>query len=351
MKCAFLALVLAGTAMAGNASAETYRLTDLGTLPGDQLSVPSAINGKAQVVGSTEHHAFRWTKGAMESLGTLPGGKLSDATAVNEKGQVVGASEFRNGGAIFHATLYRKKRNLDLGVLEAFGNYSAATGINNSGQVVGYTALKGQTTDTRAFIWDQSRAIRDIGTLGGQYSRAAAINDAGTVTGSAQLGTGFGNFHAFVWDEANGMRDLGTIGGDVSAGVFINGKGDIAGNSTIAAVGNAIHAFLYKNGRMRDLGSLGTSGEQSDFSYAYGVNDKDVVVGQTYADTGSGGLHQTAFVWRKGTMSDLETLVDASGADYRLLRATAVNKAGQIAVNAIKVSTNETRAVLLTPDR
>ena len=41
-----------------------------------------------------------------------------------------------------------------------------------------------------------------------------------------------------------------------------------------------------------------------------------------------------------GQMLDLETLVDASGADYRLYVATRINDAGQIADEAIKISTN-----------
>jgi probable HAF family extracellular repeat protein len=342
------AVLLFTFAMAASpVQAQTYHLTDLGTLPGDALSSANAVNRPGEVAGSTEKHAFRRTQDGIEDLGALPGGKLSGATAINDKGAVVGASQFRNGGAIFHATLYRKRKNSDLGVLPDFGNYSAATGINKEGRVVGYTATSGQTTDTRAFIWDRADGMRDIGTLGGQYSRAQSINDIGMVTGSAQLGTGFGTFHAFVWDEAGGMRDLGTIGGDVSDGRAINEKGHVTGSSTVDDF-NRRHAFLYRNGRMRDLGALGEPGTQSDFSYAYGVNDKDVVVGTTYTADG-GAVHQVAFRWKDGTMSDLETQVDASGADYRLVIATGVNNAGQITVNAVKVSTGESRAVLLTP--
>ncbi|MEO6064219.1 MAG: DUF3466 family protein, partial [Lysobacterales bacterium] len=186
-------------------------------------------------------------------------------------------------------------------------------------------------------------------TLGGAYAKALGINDAGMVTGHADRATGFGFSRAFIWDPVNGMRDIGTIAGDTASGTSINANGHVAGTSTINGFDNRQHAFLY-DGTMRDLGAIGDNDFFSDRSAAYGINIHDHVVGSTYRPYEGGALYQIPFVYRNGQMFDLSTLVDASGADYRLYTATGINDAGQIAVDARQISTGEIRAVLLTPN-
>jgi len=245
-----------------------------------------------------------------------------------------------------HATLFRKGTKTDLGIVPEAGNYSFARGINNHRVIVGYGAPSASNTNTIAFIWDKANGIREL-PLGTQFSRAFSINDKNQVTGAAQTKDA-GVFHAFLWGEAEGFRDLGIIGGTSSQGNFINSRGHVTGSSTIA-VDNRQHAFLYKKGKMHDLGSLGGNSQLSDFSFGYGINKQDVIVGSTYLPYQGGSLYQVAFVWSSGQMSNLEKLMDASGADYRLYSATAVNDAGQITVEAIQKSTGEKHAVLLTP--
>lgn len=330
------------------AQAQLYHLTDLGVVPGQTISKPAAINNQGQVTGGSGSFAFLYAGGTMQNLGTLPGGNTSAGRSINNLGQVVGSSQYANGGAIGHATLWSNGTATDLGTLRLAGNYSAAAGINASTQVVGSSGPSGSSSNTRAFIWDATNGMQDIGTLGGQYARAAAINDSGFVTGSSQIPTGFGSSHAFVWDAATGMHDLGTIAGDSSSGTSINNNGHIAGGSTINDFDNRGHAFFY-DGVMHDLGSLGGSDFYSDRSSASGINIHDEIVGSTFRPYEGGALYQIAFVYRNGVMSDLETLVDASGTDYRLYSANAINDSGQIVVDAVKISTNEIHAVLLTP--
>jgi probable HAF family extracellular repeat protein len=331
------------------AQAQTYRVTDLGVFPGQTISKPAGINNAGQVAGSSGPHAIRFSNGAVEDLGTLPGGNLSVAIAINDLGQVVGDSQFQDGGAIRHATLFSNGTVTDLGYLPLSGNYSRGTGINEAGEVVGYSGPSFSTSNSRAFIWDASHGMGDLGTLGGQYAKASSINNSSVVTGTSQVPTGFGNFHAFVWTAATGMVDIGTIAGDSSGGAFINDNGHVAGSSTINDFDNRSHAFLY-DGTMHDLGAIGDNDFYSDRSSATGINIHDQVVGTTYRPYQGGGLYQIAFVYRDGQMLDLEALADASGAFYRLYTATGINDAGQIAVDAIKISTNEIHAVLLTPN-
>ena len=345
-------LGIAGLALSiSTTPAQTYTLTDLGVLPGMSTSAtPKGINNLAQVAGTSGPmtHALRFTNGTVQDLGTLPGGQISTGWGINDLGDVVGDSEYSAaGGAIRHATLWTDGTTIDLGFLPSSGNYSRGNGINSLGEVVGHSGPSLDTSNTRAFIWDATNGMRDIGTLGGGWAKAFSINDAGQATGTSQASL---SFHAFIWDSVNGMRDIGTIAGSTSTGNFINANGHVAGTSTINNFDNREHAFLYNGSTMLDLGAIGDNDFLSDRSFAYGINIHDEVVGSTYRPYQGGALYQIAFVYRDGQMFDLESLVDTSGADYRLYTGTGINDAGQIAVSAIKISTNEIRAVLLTPN-
>ena len=353
--CALSGLVLStlGAATA-DAQATTYSLTDIGAIPagfsGYMMSAPTGINNNGQVVGSNQFHTLFYDKGVVTDLGTLPGGVVSQGLAINSFGDVSAASQYdSDNGAIFHAALFGiDGSKVNLGVLIGWGTYSYGYGINDSKQVVGSSGFAAPSTSTHAFIWDASNGLLDLGTLGGQYAQARSVNNAGLVTGTSQIPTGFGPFHAFLWDKINGMRDIGAIAGDSSAGVFINQNGHAVGNSTINTFDNRTHAFLY-DGAMHDLGSLGAGSTMSDISSAYSVNIHDDVVGSTYRPFAGGSLYQTAYIYHAGVMSELEKLVDGSGADYRLLTATGINDMGQIVAQATQVSSGQTHAVLLTP--
>src|ERR1043165_7879340 len=172
--CRYLPLLLVATmlviANGPLASAQTYHLTDLGVLPGQTVSHANAINNHGEVTGTSGSFAFLYRNGAMENLGTLPGGTVSAGRGINNSAQVSGDSNYTNSGGIRHATLYSNGGKTDLGTLPLSGNYSFGLAINDSTQVVGYSGISGSTTYTRAFLWDPTHGIQDIGTLGGQYA-------------------------------------------------------------------------------------------------------------------------------------------------------------------------------------
>src|SRR5216684_271244 len=71
---------------------------DIGNLGGAAWNTPAAINNRGEVAGFSDlpgddpnhpnFHAFRWTRrGGIEDLGTLPGDRLSLAFGINEGGQ------------------------------------------------------------------------------------------------------------------------------------------------------------------------------------------------------------------------------------------------------------------------
>jgi probable HAF family extracellular repeat protein len=143
---------------------------DIGTL-GGQDSKATAINDRGQVVGWSNiatdwmvpannqsyytpepNHAFLYQDGKMHDLGTLPGFQDSVATAINAQGQIVGyvgnAQADSYDGSLMHAALFDSGTGkvTDLNGFLPTGSgwvLNDATGINDSGQIIGYGTLNG----------------------------------------------------------------------------------------------------------------------------------------------------------------------------------------------------------------
>ncbi len=294
-------------------------ITDIGVLPGDELSSANAISASGQVVGVSEknlgvpHASFLYSNGQMTDLGTLPGFTTSSANGINSSGQVVGVAATTTSTAEA-SFLYSNGQMIDLGTLPG-GNDSEAYGINDSGQVVG-----GSTgSDTHAFLYSNGQ-MTDLGTLpgGNDYSKAIGINSTGQVVGDSDTSSGVD--HAFLYSNGQ-MTDLGTLpGGTFSLADGINDSGQVVGEA-----GNSKsfgHAFLYSNGQMTDLGTLPGGNE----SKANGINSTGQVVG--WSDT-SGSMSQHAFLYSNGKMIDLNTLLPANSG-WVLTDATAINDSDQL---------------------
>ncbi len=129
---------------------------------------------------------------SITDLGTLGGGS-SFAGAINNSGQIVGSSPTA-GSTVPHAFLYSGGVMTDLGTLG--GSQSTAYDINNNGQVVGaaFTA----SGDQHAFLYSGG-VMRDLGTLGGSVSQAGGINDSGQIAGSSYTATGPALGYAFLY--------------------------------------------------------------------------------------------------------------------------------------------------------
>jgi probable HAF family extracellular repeat protein len=266
----------------------------------------------------------------MIDLGTL-GGTSGTAYGLNDLGQIVGQSTIEGGPN--HAFLYTGIPGVDgqmhdLGTLG--GTYSRAYGINNNGWIVGRARTAEE--ETHAFLYvgvpGAGGQMYDLGTLGGTYSEARAINSSGQIVGYSETGDGF--YHAFLYTGVPGaggsMVDLGTLGGN-SYAYGINDHGVIVGQSEIVSGTHAWekHAFQYvgvpgAGGAMYDLGTMVEDNYYD--SGAYAINSNSQIVGWSMINANPSIYH--AFLIFGGAMKDLGTLGGGNS------EAWGINGRGQI---------------------
>jgi probable HAF family extracellular repeat protein len=349
----------------------SFSLTQLPLLPGDTGGGARGLNNAAsiQVVGDSAPmggpgHAVLWHKDAAgsfvaQSLGTL-GGPNSYANAVNDSGQVVGRSDTSqfdaNGNPIHHAFSWQQKEGMtDLDTLGSPG--SEAMAVSATGRVVG-TFFNGG-----AFVWERlpgeiDGVMYDLNRLLPSGSGWRLISANG-VNATQIAGAGYftdGQVHAFQITDHDGVfgngvdaiADLGPArlaGG--SRGPFVSGMSPdgsrVVGTIERGILVPAAHATLWQGGQAIDLGSLGNASNGTDLSYGSHVNDSGQVVGRT--DTKSSG--DVPFLWRNGTMHDLNNLVALRKGYVLDANDCDINDASQIA--GAERSATDFVPVLLTP--
>lgn len=177
-----------------------------------------------------------------------------------------------------------------------------------------------------AVLWKDGKIV-NLGTLGGNQSSAGAVNRRGEVVGAALnsttdlfpyrppyydfffLGNGTES-HAFLWRDGT-MRDLGTLGGPDSAAFLVNDKGQVAGSSDVdfnanpVTGGPTVHPFLWEHGKMIDLvAGVPPAMFGGTFGVAARLNERGQVLGTMHL-TGDTTWH--SFVWDEGVVTDLGT--------------------------------------------
>lgn len=304
------------------------RLTDLGTLGGQNSAVAFPSHNDRFVIGVAEtaevnpdgedwscnaffvgpptHDdcvGFVWQDGQLSALPTL-GGHNGFAAGANRIGQIVGWAE--NGKADssctgtqveqFRAVVWAAgtHRPRELAPLPG-DSTSAAVAINDRGQVVGISGACGTAVGgvsaTHAVLWDQHGQPHYLGNIGGaQWNTPVAINNRGVVAGFANVPGGSTPAslfpHAFIWTAQTGMRDLGTLPGDeLSEGLGINDRNQIVGESCQANFVNC-RAFIWKHGRMSNLNDLVT-GYPGTLVNAGDINDRGEITGAASSNGGT----------------------------------------------------------------
>ena len=192
--------------------------------------------------------------------------------------------------------------------------------INDGGTVVGGadTADWDPVCGCHAFHAFKARngVLTDLGTLpgGSNFSYGISINSSGTIAGISDNGlldpTGAEAFVASIWKNGH-ITDLGTFGGSYSLPSEINSQGRTVGGAEDTIVdpfnfGSLLslpsptqwHATLWKNGTMRDLGTL----EEGLDSFALFINERDQIAGLSFTDSvvnpDTGFPTLAPFLWR-----------------------------------------------------
>jgi probable HAF family extracellular repeat protein len=291
----------------------------------------------------------------MKDLGSLVPGGYGFARDLNDSGQVVGWADSgqvdANHNPIQHAFLWTaggtdgvpsNPQMKDLQVTNGGNRGFPYLAINNSGVVVGEEATN--AGPDRAFIWDQTRGVRDLNdlvpsNLGAELRNATDVNKQGQIVANGYDGS---TWHAYLLSDTNGdgdyqdskeVTDLGRLPGATSTSASaINDVGQIAGAS-------GTDPFRWQNGHMKDLGYLAKPNLQVTPGPT-GINLGGYVVGNS--------ILNFAWVWiGSGKIQDLNTLIP-SNSGWDLNVAWGINKAGTIVGYGTPPSGGPTHAFLVT---
>jgi probable HAF family extracellular repeat protein len=248
------------------------------------------------------------------------------------------------------------------------GNGAGSQLLNNAGQLAGTADTSEPDPNlpncancfvSHAFRWNRG-ILTDLEPLSGvNWTHGNAINARGWVAGTSTNGEidplnpcGLQplclQFHAVLWDGIE-IVDLGTLGGLTSDASYVNDGGQVVGSSTInttpdpfSFLGAQTHAFIWKNGVMRDLGTLG--GTDSGASSGCDNQHSNLVVGGSFTDPipipnpSTGFPTQHAFLWENGRMTDIPTLGGTSAG------AQCANNQGQVIGQSNLTGDNEQHA-------
>ncbi len=331
---AFTCAVVALLSTALRLAAQTYALTNLGTLPGSIGSEAISVNSSGQVAGralfanqaqrglfysggqltavdlpngftsgntnaisasgtitgyvyntvDSPGRAFVWANGVTTLLPTPTGYAGAAGTGINSLGQVVG-NAFSNSWETM-AFVYSNGVSTPLGTLPG-GTGSLAAGINASGQILG-TSFNGQIWDGRTFVY--SNGIKTVLAPVGMETFGMAINDAGQVTGLAFSADFFGKTHAYIYTPGTGFTVVDPSSGFTGAeGYAINLSGSVVGKMTTD--NNTSVGFLYSSGQVQNINDLLVDAPGWVVTQANSIADNGLIAATaTFAGTSYGVL-------------------------------------------------------------
>jgi probable HAF family extracellular repeat protein len=264
-------------------AAPAYQIIDLGL--GDN-SQATAVNDRGHVTGEHQNHPFLWRNGQVTDL--FPNGEIGDVFDINNRDEIVGTRPL-NGTT--HGFLWRAGVVTDLVPLPG-GATSFASAINDHGVVVGTSGVPGG--GLHAVRW-QDGVPTDLGVLpgGGTISIARDINRFGVVVGQSQI-DGF-NSVAVRWTRAGEIQALTTTKGTTATA--LNDFGDVTG----IVSGSTVHGFFLHKGEFTEIPA--PPGPLFPSLQPVGINNRAQIVGNANAD---------AFVWQRGQLTTLPTLLAAS---------------------------------------
>ncbi len=346
----FAAVMLLVLVAGEPAAAQRYTITDLGSLRkdnnGDSLAL--GINNLGQVVGLADtdqgtRRAFLWDPGKgiidLRNRGLTFGGAHSAAWAINDTGTIGGeantAGTPANPFEFSHAFVFNPGL-VDLNGRGTFlgGQNSRTTAVNAGGQAAGLA--QDQQGNWRAFRYDPTGGLTDLGTLGGLQSRANGLNDQFEVAGAADLADG--SVRATLWTPLRGTFTIFFNRSRVSEAYDVNNSGLVVGSGV---VGRQTRAFLADTVQRTFRPLAGRP--RARVTVAHAINNAGQVVGWS---GGVGAPQQRALLWSGRRRVDLNTRIPRRSG-WVLWRALDINEEGQI-VGEGRFN-GRSRAFLLTP--
>jgi len=344
-----LSLILICVAAVATAQAQSYSITDLGTLPGATGTYAYGMNDNGDVAGWTSNGSvstgYVWSHGVMTSIGFMGSNPGSAAFAINLFGQAVGVANASS--TAFQQSQGVLYRNNSLLAIDTSAPGLFAHSITNSGIIVGdYTKGGGGSSSGGTYIpafWteDPSKPGRfrrtDLQPVSGDTTAYAnAANQSMIIVGYTEAQ--FTGTRACLWNtdskhtptvlapapgdqtgEAVSVNDLGVAAGFSWYGIYrvtpVIWSADPSHTPTaLPALPGTTHAMARA---INNLGQvIGTGGEP------------DAAAGHAFSGV-------IPVVWLNGQIYLLQSLLDASGAGWQITEAAAINNAGQIAGNGI----------------
>lgn len=324
------------------AEAPTYRVVDLGVLPGDDLGIAYGLNERGDVVGWTRGESgldglpapFLYTDaGGIQALPLPEGATSGIAQEVNDRGDVVG--NVTSPGADADAVRWPAGGGVELlgSLAEAPAVQSSyAYGTNERRDVAGWSfispyAFGGQ----EAFLYRDGR-MRSV-TPGARPAFGHDVNEVRQVTGEYE-------YSAFVWTAGTVELIAETLPGN-SNGEAINDAGQVAVTQTLPDRNNA---WRWTPGvGLESLGLRSTN----EATTASGINNSGDVVGRGSVPTAP-AMGGYVFTDATGPLY-LTDLLEPSATDWYVSDAFDINDRGQIAARALDMGSGIGHAVRLDP--
>jgi probable HAF family extracellular repeat protein len=324
----------------------SYDLINLGTPLGGSFAIVAGISyggflgGYANTPDNVSQHAILWYPNTTKDLGTLGGPNsalLENFSGFSETATPDPFNEDICETGTHLICVPITVVNGKMVALPVLGGYSgAAFGNNEWGQVAGDaqttfhdpTCLVGgapvapfyQILQNVPTVWTNGR-VRQLPLPSGDTEGSAnAINDFGQATGSTGDCLSNPAKHAVYWRNGKPII-LPTLGGLMNNNTFgINDFGQITGTSDLTDDLTG-HATLWQNGTVQDLGTL--PGDYS--SYGNAINNFGQIVGSSCDMS----FNCRGFLWEKGKMYDLNTLIP-SNPNVSLVLGAVIDDAGII---------------------